>query len=590
MRLLAEQLAAGADGDVCMSLPADRPRDPATKTTGSGLSPSSDLTGISELFGLDESQRETRTRTATAGRWSATGDDASSLPLGASPDAHGIVHGRYRLIAELGVGGMGVTYRAWDTRAAVPVVVKMPRRRVRHDRDAMERFSREIAALEAVSHEGVVPITDSGVDDGCPFVVMRFLPGGSLADYRRWDDAGRPIRNPPGMLFCWLPGVAAALDHIHSRGMLHRDVKPGNIFLDGFLKPFLGDFGVAKVVDESDGLAKEQTLTMTALSVGTPEYMAPEVFRPHVQPDGRVDQYALAVTVYEMLCGEKPFTGERAHVIVEHSSLPVPPLAERCPGLPRTLSAAIEKALAKNPAERFATCGEFAAAALADLKPLSPEPDTVRLLCPSCRNILKLKSDAAGKSGTCPRCQAAIDVARDLGSLWLAREKRGGGPGEPEPAADGVEAEPPLGAGPVAKPLDARPASAPHTRKEPGPMPIGRLVVAALIGSLAMLLLGLALGSSLTTQGPAGVEAEQRQLERLAVQKQELTHEVERLRAEVERTKGEAARAAPPRSETAAQSPPQRRAPLGEAGPVTWLLGLAGGLLVMLVVISLWLR
>lgn len=117
---------------------------------------------------------------------------------------------RYRLIAQLGAGGMGVTYRAWDTLAGVPVVVKMPQREIWRDREMMARFSREIEAMRAVLHDSIVPITDSGADEGCPFVVMRFLPGGSLAEYRRRDDAGNPIRNPPGMLHFWLPGVAAA--------------------------------------------------------------------------------------------------------------------------------------------------------------------------------------------------------------------------------------------------------------------------------------------------------------------------------------------------------------------------------------------
>jgi eukaryotic-like serine/threonine-protein kinase len=407
--------------------PHNTPRDNATGPASTGTTASGDLSGISELFGLRAGQQTdngTRTRTDTVGRWVAATEGADQ-----PPDVSGrLIHGRYRLIAELGVGGMGVTYRAWDTKAGIPVVVKMPRREVRQDSEAMQRFAREIDAMLAVPHEHIVPITDHGDDEGCPFVVMRFLPGGSLADYRRRDEAGNAIRNPPGMLHFWLPGVAAALDHIHAKGMLHRDVKPGNIFLDGFLKPYLGDFGIAKVVDESGGLQKEQTLTATKMAVGTPEYMAPELFKPRAKPDGQADQYALAVTVYEMLAGEKPFKGDRAHIIVEHSALPVPPLSAKVPGLPQSLCMAVEKGLAKKSEDRFATCGAFAAAVVAELAVLEPEADTVRLLCPSCKNILKLPQNAAGKTGKCPRCQAAMDVAADLGSLWLESEERGGGP------------------------------------------------------------------------------------------------------------------------------------------------------------------
>lgn len=409
-------------------MPADPPR-PIAKgphdATGTSLA---GLSGISKLFGL-KGKRLEETVTAAASppsdpldRWSAAMEgNASGLAYASGQ----MVHGRYRLIAELASGGMGITYRAWDTNVGLPVVVKMPKRELRRDREAMARFAREIEAMRAVPHESIVPITDSGDDEGCPFVAMRFLPGGSLADYRQWDDAGAPIKNQPGMLHFWLSGVAAALDKIHTMGLLHRDVKPGNVFLDAFLRPFLGDFGIAKVVDDSGGLAREATLTATQMAVGTPEYMAPELFKPRVQLDGRVDQYALAVTVYEMLCGEKPFTGSTAHIIVEHSSLPVPLLERRCPGLPRSVYEAVHRALAKKPEERFSTCGEFAAVVLAELQPVGLEADVARLLCPGCRNILKLPRRAAGRSGRCPRCKAAMNVAADLGSLWLENERQG---------------------------------------------------------------------------------------------------------------------------------------------------------------------
>ena len=104
-----------------------------------------------------------------------------------------VLAGRYRLISELGVGGMGVTYRAWDDVNGMPVVVKMPKREAQSNEEALRRFAREIDAMLSLSHEHIVPITDHGDDDGCPYVVMRFLPGGSLADHRRRDDDGNPL-------------------------------------------------------------------------------------------------------------------------------------------------------------------------------------------------------------------------------------------------------------------------------------------------------------------------------------------------------------------------------------------------------------
>jgi serine/threonine protein kinase len=548
---------------------SDTPRDTpprddiATRSVGQRVS--GDLSGISELFGLD----------ATG----AGGDAVATIP-----DITGrIVHGRYRLIAQLGVGGMGVTYRAWDLEQSIPVVVKMPRPEVRHDQRVMQRFAREIDSLLAVPHESIVPITDHGDDEGCPFVVMRFLPGGSLADYRRWDDAGNAIRNPPGMLHLWLPPIATALDSIHARGMLHRDVKPGNIFLDGFLKPYLGDFGIAKVVDDAAGLTTDQTLTATNLTVGTLEYMAPELFRTRAQLDGRVDQYALAVTAYEMLAGAKPFTGSTAHIIVEHASLPVPPLASSCTGLPAGLCAAVERGLAKDPAERFPTCGAFAAAVLAELPPLAAEPDTVRLLCPGCKNILKLPAKAAGRTGRCPRCRESMDVAADLGSLWLESEERGT---VPLPLAGGeIPGNPPAAA------VDQTQAAAVDDggvagRRWPNGTDL-RLVAAALL-ALSAPLWAFMCGQYLIVDRDR--TANVRQIERLRAEKQTLAGEVSRLKAALDRAQAGRAEAERSLAESEAARPETGPNAPAAASPLTWLVGMVVGLVAVLVVISLALR
>ncbi len=322
---------------------------------------------------------------------------------------------------------MGVTYRAWDLRAGGPVVLKMPKR-LRGDADGSEferiaaRFVREIETMRALSHDYIVPILDDGDDDGMPFVVMRFLPGGSLADHRKKNAAGDYQPSPASLLHNWLPSIADALDFIHAQGVLHRDIKPANIFFDGFGNPCLGDFGIAKVVDEVAGLEKGVTLTATHLAIGTPEYMAPELLSPKTVADGRADQYALAICVYELLAGRRPFTGAKTHIIIEHATLPVPPLDRQSLELPATMVAAVERALSKKPDDRFKSCHEFARAVLADASMQPYEPDVVRLLCPGCHKVLKVPRRAGGGRGNCPSCREFVEIASDFSALWLKSE------------------------------------------------------------------------------------------------------------------------------------------------------------------------
>jgi formylglycine-generating enzyme required for sulfatase activity/serine/threonine protein kinase len=365
-----------------------------------------------------------------------------------------VIRGRYRLISRIAEGGMGVTYRAWDLRVGEPVVLKMPKR-PRGDPDGNElsqvatRFLREIEAMRALSHDHIVPIVDSGDDEGLPFVAMRFLPGGSLSDHRKKDASGAYLPSAAGALHFWLPTIAEALDFIHSRGVVHRDVKPANILFDGFWNAFLGDFGIAKVVGEEGGLEKGQTLTATHLAIGTPEYMAPELLSPKASADGRADQYSLAISVYEVLSGRRPFTGSAAHIVVEHATLPVPPLDRRAFGLPSSLAWAVERALAKKPEERFVSCAEFVRSALADVTPQPNEPGVVRLLCPGCRKVLRVPRDAGGGRGNCPSCRELVEISGDFSALWLKSEAAMVAESPPTPTAvptvgllDAVSADP----------------------------------------------------------------------------------------------------------------------------------------------------
>jgi hypothetical protein len=349
------------------------------------------------------------------------------------------IAGRYRIVSRLGAGGMGVAYRAWDEQGGVPVVIKIPKRIFLEDPKFAERFHREIRLLQGFEHPHIVPIVDVGDHDGLPFVVMRFLPGGSLSNRRLRDEQGKPRPNAPATLHLWLPAIAEALDYVHSQGVVHRDVKPANIFFNAFWGAYLGDFGIAKIVEESDAFDKEHTLTATHMGIGTPEYMAPEQFTPKAVIDGKADQYALGVIVYEMLAGKRPFTGETESIVVEVKTFPVPPLLARRRDVSPAVVQAVHRALAKQPAERFATCREFANAVLQDVPPMTDEPGVARLLCPNhpCNNLLVLRTDYAGKKGKCPRCKKEMAVAKDLGALWLVREEHEGD----EPAGDGEDAE-----------------------------------------------------------------------------------------------------------------------------------------------------
>ena len=221
--------------------------------------------------------------------------------------------------------------------------------------------------------------------------------------------------------------MADALDYVHAQGVLHRDVKPANIFFDAFWGAFLGDFGIAKIITESDSFDRDRTLTATSMGIGTAEYMAPEQFTPRPVLDGRTDQYALAVVAYEILAGRRPFTGDSAHLIVEVTTRHAVRLDHVVPSLPASLVDAIHRGLEKQPAERFPSCRAFAAAALRHTAPLADEPDLARLLCPKpgCVNLLTLPISAAGRRGRCPKCKTEMRVAADLASLWLLDEAGG---------------------------------------------------------------------------------------------------------------------------------------------------------------------
>jgi serine/threonine protein kinase/tetratricopeptide (TPR) repeat protein len=338
-----------------------------------------------------------------------------------------IIGGRYRLIAPLGEGGFGVAYRAWDNTAGIPVVLKMPLAKHLVRPAIVERFAREVTRLRESNHPHIVPIVDDGVDQqGRPYLVMRFLPGGSLSHRRKPAGASALHR--------WLPAIASALDYTHSLGVLHRDVKPSNIFFDTRALAYLGDFGIAKLVEDDDDMIRtspvplldsrdvEESLTRTGSLIGTAVYMAPEAFDHTSKLTRQADQYSLAVSVYQLLSGQLPFVGTVDVLRAQHQMRQPPPLETRIKGLPPSLCVAIARGLSKKPAARYPNCEEFAAAILADV-PLTPvDPSHHRFLCPACQRLVRVPENFGGRACRCPDCHARLKVSPNSDALWTARE------------------------------------------------------------------------------------------------------------------------------------------------------------------------
>jgi serine/threonine protein kinase len=296
------------------------------------------------------------------------GGDAANASAGI-PQAGEVVGGKFVVERVLGVGGMGVVVAAHHTHLDQTVAIKFLRRDAAKDELAVSRFLREARAVTNLQSEHVVRVMDAGrLDDGLPYLVMEYLSGLDL-DQVLAQRGRLPLEETVEYLLQSMEAVADA----HAAGIVHRDLKPSNLFVtaraDGSPLVKVLDFGISKAFDATG--AKQQSLTATSMTLGSPLYMSPEQVRSSKTVDARTDVWALGIIAYELLAGIQPFeaetvTGLCAKIVAD----PPAPLRSVRPDVPAAFEAVILRCLEKNPASRYQSVGELAAA----LRPFaSPE-------------------------------------------------------------------------------------------------------------------------------------------------------------------------------------------------------------------------
>ena len=274
--------------------------------------------------------------------------------------------GRYRIERLLGAGGMGAVHEATHLALDRRVALKVLHPALTVDAALVARFRREAKTMAGLSHPNIVQVFDAGQEGPLVFLVMELLAGSTLAG---WIDARLPC--DPGALLPLVVPVGRALSFVHARGLVHRDVKPDNVFLvqgdDGQLTPKVLDFGIARPVSQEGA----RSITATGSILGTPAYMAPEQAWGLKEITPAADQWAFAAMLYEAFCGEIPHLCETAHgLLVRRVSEPAADLGARRPTLDPALVAALMRALATDPAARFPSMDAFLDALPGALSPV----------------------------------------------------------------------------------------------------------------------------------------------------------------------------------------------------------------------------
>jgi serine/threonine-protein kinase len=264
--------------------------------------------------------------------------------------------GKYELRGILGRGAMGIVYDGWDPLIDRRVAIKTVRVLDGDDdemREALARFKREAQAAGRLTHPNIVGVYDYGESDELAYIVMEFAAGNSLKSV-----LDERHRLPPAEAVAILEQVLAGLAYSHARGVVHRDIKPGNIIITGGGQVKIADFGIARVESSS--------MTSVGTIMGTPAYMPPEQFRGE-PVDARSDLYAAGVMAFQLLGGQRPYEGSMTTIMQKVLNTPVPPLVSGCGGVPPAFDPVVARAMARAPEDRFASAEAFASALRAAL-------------------------------------------------------------------------------------------------------------------------------------------------------------------------------------------------------------------------------
>src|SRR5438477_4687506 len=259
--------------------------------------------------------------------------------------------GNYQILEEIGRGGMGVIYRARQRHSQRIVALKRVLTYHSDSHETLTRFRREAEAAASLDHPNILPIYEvSESEDGLPFFSMKFAPGGSLVD------AGPALRDEPRRSVALMAKVARAVQYAHGQGILHRDLKPGNVMLDGRGEPLVSDFGLAKWLDTTSDLTR--TLTV----FGTPGYIAPEqAHGPAANLKPTSDVYSLGAILFDLLAGRPPFLGEHAFSVIQQAKdKSAPKLRSFKPTLDRDLETICSRCLEREPTARYRSAGDLA--------------------------------------------------------------------------------------------------------------------------------------------------------------------------------------------------------------------------------------